>query len=134
MSIALTHTGSVRTSTTDASAYGSGSTASGSGVEVGSVLFTHDLQYGAGITDAPVACSVVAANVQGFLVISDKDVTIKTNSAGSPAQTWNFKAGRPIWWGANDGGIFANPVTTNITGLFVSTSLPARLRMFILTA
>lgn len=52
---------------------------------------------------------------------SDKDVTLKVNSTGSPTPTINLKAGKPIMW-QNDNG-FANPFSTSpVTAIYINNA------------
>lgn len=83
-----------------------------------------------GTTNVLVAFAQVAAKIQMLALQSNVDCTIKTNSSGSPANTFNLKAGILEIWSSSS-GIFANPVTTDITSLFVTNASGQQARISI---
>lgn len=125
MSIQHTRTLSVRSSTGGTT--GGGASISATYTETGSVEVSFDDYLSAGITNYDVAISVTEATLQSLVISSDTEVTIKTNSTTVPDDTWVICPGRPLDWGASV-GLFANPVTADITHLYITTSLPARVR------
>jgi|SRR5581483_1311951 len=67
-----------------------------------------------------VDIAVTIANVQSFFMESDTDVRVRTNSETVPAQEFNLLAKKALGW--NNADLphgFANPLTTNITKLFI---------------
>ncbi len=52
--------------------------------------------------------------------ITKGNCTVKTNSSGSPVQTLTIKSPNPVMWSKND--IAANPLTTDLTALFVTNN------------
>jgi hypothetical protein len=62
----------------------------------------------------------VVANLQSVYLLSNVDVTIKTNDATTPASTINLKANKPILWFVDSG--YTNPFTADVTQLFVSNA------------
>lgn len=62
------------------------------------------------------------AQIQSMLIYSSVAVTVKTNSTGTPAQTFNLTAGQSIIWGV--GAFTANPITANITQIFIDNGTP----------
>lgn len=59
----------------------------------------------------------VLARLNDLVFLSDQNLTIKTNSSGSPANTYALVAGIPFYWTVTSG--VANPVTTVVTTAFV---------------
>lgn len=58
---------------------------------------------------------------KGFAIVSDQDITIKTNSSGAPDNTLTLKANEPyIWSGANDPNAFL--LTVDVTKFYVANS------------
>lgn len=85
-------------------------------------------------TNQAVAFAVVANKIAGFFMQSTGgNLTVKTNSSGSPDQTFNLVAGaEPIDWNSSEPNA-SNPVTTTITELFVtnaSSTVPATLIIY----
>jgi hypothetical protein len=101
--------------------------------ETGSSQYVVDNSYGAGSTNIALAGSFPYAGVQSIYMLADSDLTLKTNSSGSPVPSFSLKAGRPYVWSVSD-GYFANPFTVNVTGFYVTCSTSARLRIKILNA
>ena len=60
--------------------------------------------------------AVDVSQIVSFFIYSDKDVTLKTNSTGAPAQTIALQAKKMLDWRNDDIG--ANPLTVDITKLF----------------
>lgn len=56
------------------------------------------------------------ANVKAFAIVSDVNVTLKTNSSGSPANTLVLVAGIPYIWTIDSYDTFK--LTTDVTALF----------------
>ena len=71
-------------------------------------------------TNGLIACSFPATGLKMFAIASDRDVTVKTNSSGSPQETWNLKANQPHVWFENDPG--SAPVAGAVTALYVTNS------------
>jgi hypothetical protein len=60
----------------------------------------------------------------GLLVIlCSRDVTIKTNNAGSPGNTVNLKAGEPYEW--YDTSYFTNKFTVDVTAFYYTLAAGA---------
>jgi hypothetical protein len=53
------------------------------------------------------------ANLQVFYALSDQDLTLKTNSSGSPQDTITLHANKPFVWYKNSG--ITNPFAGNVT-------------------
>ena len=74
----------------------------------------------ASTTNQAIIIAFLVANLQSCFMLSDQDVTIKTNSSGSPQETISLKAGQPIMWAQGLGlaALFAG----NITEMFVTNA------------
>jgi hypothetical protein len=67
-----------------------------------------------------VAINVTIANIQSFFMEADTDVRVRINSETVPAQEFNLLAKKALGW--NNADLphgFVNPLTTNITSLFI---------------
>jgi len=73
-----------------------------------------------GVTNQLVACAFPATGLKLFGICSDKDVTIKTNSSGSPQETWNLKANQPYAWVENNPG--AVPFAGAVTAIYITNA------------
>jgi hypothetical protein len=84
-------------------------------------------------TGFAIPITVAFANIQSMLIYSSVAVTVKTNSTGTPVQTFNLTAGQSIIWGV--GAFTTNPITANITQIFVdnNTANPATVKIRFLT-
>lgn len=71
-------------------------------------------------TNGLIACAFPATGLKMFAICSDRDVTVKTNSSGSPQETWNLKANQPYFWCENNPG--SAPVAGAITALYVTNN------------
>jgi hypothetical protein len=109
-----------------------GTPLSGVQSEVGSTAIEFDQQYGASLTDQLLAVAFIAANVQSIFLVSDKGLKIETNSATAPVNTINLKPGTPFPW-SKSAGYFPNPFTADVTAIYITTTVAARLQGKILT-
>lgn len=73
-----------------------------------------------GVTNQLVACAFPATGLKMLAICSDKDVTVKTNSSGSPQETWNLKANQVFLWKEGDPG--SVPVAGAVTALYITNS------------
>jgi hypothetical protein len=64
--------------------------------------------------------AVDVSQIESFYIESDQDVTLKTNSTGSPAQTFALTGKKALWW--HVGATGSNPLTTDITKLYFDNS------------
>ena len=129
MAVALQFTDSV--SLVDDANRGVSRTISGQCQEVGSLCQEVDQAF-AVVTDSLIGVTFAVAALLGIELVSNVDLTIETNSGSSPADTIHLKANRPLVWRKND-GYFANPFGTNVTGFYITTTAPARLKGKVLT-
>ena len=109
-----------------------GTPLSGVQSEVGNTAIEQDVNYGASLTDQLLTVAFTAANVQSIFLISDKGLTIETNSGSSPVNTIVLKPGTPLAW-SKSAGYYANPFTANVTAFYITTTVAARLQVKILT-
>lgn len=64
-------------------------------------------------TNSQQAIDFNQTNLRGVYIKTDQDLTLKTNSTGSPQETISLKAGIPMVW-VYQGGI-PNPFAGNVT-------------------
>jgi hypothetical protein len=81
-------------------------------------------------TDVLVALVLDVSQVKAIAILSDQDVTIKTNSSGSPANTLALKANAPYIWYTNKLPAFV--FTTDITAMYLTNIAALTLKMEIL--
>jgi hypothetical protein len=81
------------------------------------------------MTNKPVCGSFAVAGLTLLVMTSDQDCTIKTNSATSPTNTIQLKAGKPLIWEAAT-AYFACPFTTDVGQLFITTTLATSLQIY----
>lgn len=78
-------------------------------------------------TDAEYLISLDVSKLQVFSMLSTQDMTVKTNSSGSPQETFTLTAGAPVVWQVGDAAIFAGDVTalylTNASGATATFTL-----------
>lgn len=60
------------------------------------------------------------ADLEMFEIVSDRDITLKTNSSGSPTQTISLVAGVPLVWFT--GAPWSNPFTANVTAMYLTNA------------
>ena len=80
-------------------------------------------------TDQLIDLAFPTTGLQCVCLWSDTNLTVKTNSNTSPAQTINLLANVPVEWGTGMGG--TNPITAAVTSLYVTngTANPARFKL-----
>jgi len=82
-----------------------------------------------GTTNREYLVPVDMERMKTLLLHSTKDVTVKTNNAGTPDDTFDLKANTPIVWRSGVG--VTNPITVDVTSWFVTNASgdDARFRM-----
>lgn len=78
-----------------------------------------DLTVPASSTNMLTAYVLDVSQCKGFFMVADADMTVKTNSSGSPAQTFTLTAGTPIAWIYGSGTC---PVTSDVTALYITSA------------
>ena len=109
-----------------------GTRVNGAFTETGTTSIDIANNFPAGATNVLQAAAWTVANTQAIFLLSSANMTIKTNSSGSPANTINLIAGVPLIWDAS-AGYYTNPFTTNVTAFYVTCSSAALLQGAILT-
>jgi len=71
-------------------------------------------------TDLEITYEIDQSAMQSFYMVSDQDVTVETNDGAAPDDTFSLQANIPLVWTANSN--LTNPVTTDITALFVTNA------------
>lgn len=125
--MAITHTATLGIASS------AGGSVRGNSVEVGSNEVTVDEIYPAGTTNQLQAAVFAVANVQSCILLSDKNLTIKTNSSGSPANTINLVAGVAYIWLKSE-AIDTLKFTVDVTAWYITCAATARLQAKILVA
>lgn len=78
-------------------------------------------------TNLLMALELDVSQIRGCYMLCDRDVTLKTNSSGSPANTINLKAGIPYIWYTNKYNALL--LTTDVTALYVTLAAGAAARL-----
>lgn len=123
MSIRHTHNLTVSTSE-EGDAQGS---ISAKHTEVGTLEKRWDRSLSAGSTNILEAATIDVSEIQSYFFVADADVTLKTNSSGSPANTITLKAGVPIVFRKSNPGD-ASLFTTDVTAFYLTAVTAARFR------
>lgn len=110
-----------------------GATLKGSHTEAGTSEINLDSQYAASSANVHLNRVFDVADIQSLIIVSDQNLTIETNSGGSPDDTINLVAGIPLEW-SKSGNYFPCPFTVDVTGLYITCTPAARLRGKILLA
>ena len=71
-------------------------------------------------TDVQVAASIDEGALEGLAILSDRDLTLKTNSSSVPDDTFALKAGVPVIW--TTGSATAKPLGDDVTALFATNA------------
>lgn len=97
-----------------------------------------DVVIPASAVDQVVAFVSDVSQLKSLVFLTNRDITVKTNSLGAPANTFSLKADRPFQWVNGDPPLrdtTGAAVTTDITALHVvnpdgSGAAAARLQIF----
>lgn len=81
-------------------------------------------------TDTQVDLQVPYANIKALYWLADVAMTVETNSGSAADQTISLAAGVPLVW--ITGGIGSNPITDNITALYVTAASAGTLKIRVL--
>ena len=79
----------------------------------------------AGANNLAVAFALDVSQLKALFMLSDKDVTVETNSGAAPINTFALKAGVPFVWNTNDASLrdtAGTAVATDVTGLFLTNA------------
>lgn len=94
-------------------------------------LMDLDETVATGQTDKELVCRVETSGLRIFAINSDQDVTVKTNSSGSPNETWTLKRNKPLVWANNMGLGF--PLLADLTSIFVTNASGSTARIQVMT-
>ena len=84
--------------------------------------FESDAGIAANATVAEVVVPIDISKTLMLLLSSDTDMTLKTNSSGSPTDTITLTGGVPIFWQT---GMPNCPITADVTKFFVANGAAA---------
>lgn len=73
-------------------------------------------------TDLAVAFAAVRAKIQMLIIVSDRALTLETNSGSAADDTFTLEAGKPIIWYSGIGIAITDLFSADITGLFVTNA------------
>lgn len=98
----------------------------------GTVSNESDIPIASGATDFEVDIPIpISPTIEGFCIMADGgDMTIKTNSSSTPAQTLSLTANVPLTFVNNYG---TNPITTAVTKMYVSSTVGGTLRLRVIS-
>lgn len=82
------------------------------------VAYEDVVAAGASNVEADIAFNF--GDIKACCLVSDKDVTIKTNSSSAPDDTISLTAGKALIW--YEGARGTNPFTADVTKLFLSNA------------
>ncbi len=81
-------------------------------------------------TNAEYDIDFIHTQLKSLIIKSAVACTVKTNSSGSPDNTFTIVAGEPFQW--RDGDAFTNPVTAAVTKVFITTAATGAFQMYAL--
>ena len=79
-----------------------------------------DLAVDDGETALEANIAIDVSALASLYMAADQDITIKTNSSGSPDDTISLKANKPLVWTPNCG--FSNPLSVDVLSIFCANS------------
>lgn len=79
---------------------------------------TREVPIGNAASDFQVDVNIDMSEMKSFLLKADVGMTVKTNSSGTPDDTFTLKAGVPLLWTENS--YFSNPLSADVTALYVT--------------
>src|SRR5690349_15652774 len=80
-------------------------------------------------TNLPVAFAVDREAIKALGIYSDKALTLKTNSSGSPTDTIALAAGQLLVWGSDQNVIGEMVFTADVTALYVTNASGSAARL-----
>lgn len=81
-------------------------------------------------SDLAVVFNLDVSATKIFVMVSDQNLTVKTNSDSAPQETINLAANSPLLWIAGEDG-FASPFANDVTALYVSNASGAAANLII---
>lgn len=80
-------------------------------------------------TNKEITIGFSSANLKAIILLADVDMTVKTNSTGSPDDTLSLKAGEPLVWDNHSG--FAFPFAATVTKVYVTNTTAGTFSAFV---
>lgn len=77
-----------------------------------------DVTVAASATNLNALWAIDVSALKSLYILSDKDITIKTNSSTEPDDTLTIKANVPFDWHTTKG--FTNPLTVDVVSIYVT--------------
>lgn len=113
---------------------GGGGAVSGNWQDVGNNDLQINQSIAANATNTSLGIVFDGTNLQAVLLVATQNVTLTINepSGSSPFATINLKANIPYLWSAS-AGYFSNPLNTNVTAIYATTTSSCTLKGRILT-
>lgn len=87
-------------------------------VQSGGLALAIDEAVAAAASNLEIAVAFAVADLQSVYLVSDVNLTIKTNSASNPGDCLVLTAGVPVHWDADS--YTACPFTADVTAFFVT--------------
>lgn len=86
-------------------------------------------------TNVSMPIAIDISQVRSFLICSSTDMTVKTNSSGSPDNTLTLRAGEPYqWYKPNSGTAYDSfKLTADVTVLYLTNAAEAVFELEILS-
>lgn len=93
-----------------------------------------DVTVAANQTNHAVTVPLTIANLKAILIDSDQPVVIKTNSTGSPDDTFSLDGVAPLFWVRGSAvsataQLIAQPFSANVATFYVTTTAAATIRI-----
>lgn len=79
-----------------------------------------DIPVGIGASNLVANVPLDISQIQSLLITADQDLTLKTNSSGSPDNTIALKAGIPYLWLYNSG--ITLPLSADVTNWYITNA------------
>lgn len=79
-----------------------------------------DVALTASVANKQVNLTLTVANLKSVYIQTDVEITLKTNSSGTPDQTLTIEPGTPLIW--NETMASACPIEDNITAFYITNT------------
>jgi hypothetical protein len=85
----------------------------------------YDFTIAGGATDSRKAVVIDVSEVVMLRMVSDRDITIETNSSSAPADTIALVAGKPFLWYSGIGFALADALSADVTDMYFTLAAGA---------
>lgn len=102
------------------SSTGSGLNVTGSKAYSGGGRSTLDTTVADSVSDQLAVISIDVSVIQSIIILSTQNLTLETNSGGSPIDTIALKANVPYVW--NTDQYFTNTLDTDVTAMYLTNA------------